>query len=257
MKTPVAIFSLVAGAALLGTATFGCQEARQLDAAPGRFPPGSEERIGAGEFANGYNVLDLGPCRFAQTYRNEALLLGPPVTGTAGARQTFAYGRLECHPVDGRGDVEVTRSSLGLAQLLAEGRRPITGVELPPVVQAYLATFVEGGLDPDRYVGRPLSGAVCGQDRCRTFFDKQVLSYSPRDQGSSTPDRVVAEPLGCWSVPACRRGLPGEGLMTRTTRLSQPWLALLWGAGGLLLLGGAVLILVSRRRVFGGSFITG
>lgn len=257
MKTHFGIAGMIIGSMLLGVGVLGCQPSTRSAAAVGQFPVGGEERIGTGEYVNGYNVLDLGPCPFARVYREEALLLGPPVAGAAGTAQTFAVGRLECRPTAGQAEAPVTWANLGLAALLAEGRRPIAHPELPAAVRAYLTSFIEAGLDLERYFGTPLSGAVCAGDRCRTFLDKQVLTYAAADRDNFAPEAVTTEPLGCQATPACRRAFQGAALTQTAPRLGQPWLAMCWAAAVVLAIGGLALTVLGRRRGFGGGFVTG
>lgn len=190
---------------------------------------------GPWDWNNGFNIPAGGAamCDLASLWREAQILLGPPVSVFDGSEQSFQYYRIRCRP--GQPPLVL---SLGLLDLIAQGKQPVPNPETAAVAQEHIITAIERGVDPTTWFGKPLSSPQCAKGTCRQWYEKTALTWPAQ---ATSGEQVAHEPLGCRQVPDCLAVLTKQ---SQRERDGVNWLLL--GGAAAALITGAVLLLRAR-----------
>jgi len=208
---------------------------------------GHEEARPGATLENGWALQNIAPCNFLDFYQSAGYILGAPVSGFDGTRQSFEFGQLVCLPNNPPGQ-QVVLANLGYLDLRSTGQIPQPGAPLSPATQDFLILSLErGGIDTAVFFGAPISPALCDNaGHCVQYTEKARLEFP---QGATSGEQVTRSPLGLWqSHPETRPGYLRAKLQAATrTAVRLPLLI-----SGLVCLALGLVLLLSR--VFGHGF---
>ena len=145
-------------------------------------PAGHEQPIAGSTYVNGYNLINIGGCHFADAYNAEALILGQPVAAFDGRGLSFDLLRLTCNPSDQNPVMRI--DNLGLQALVLAGKTPAPGSTADPVVAQFLQHSADAGLDPHSVWGRVVSPSLCDRGTCSQYLDNVRLDFRPKTPAS-------------------------------------------------------------------------